>query len=250
MSRTSDNSRRSAGLLPILFLLMVFFLVSDRAEAQLDVFTIDEQSEIKIGRDLAGKFEAEYGVVDSPAVAARLNRIGKRLVGHCARPRLPFTFKALKVKEVNAFALPGGWVYVTQGALDLVKNDDHQLANIMGHEVAHVSEKHSVEKIKQEMTYSLIGELLFSKGDSRQIGALGKAYLMRNYSRSQELDADARGVTFAHKAGFNPNAMVMFLEKLKGMEGSNLVAALLSSHPPTDLRIEKVREQIRLKRLK
>jgi len=104
--------------------------------------TIDRDTEIQIGREGAAELEGKYGVVNDPAAEARLAAIGRRITPVTEEPSFPWTFKVLNTEEVNALALPGGFVYVTKGMISYLKNDD-ELAGVMGHEAVHVAHHHA-----------------------------------------------------------------------------------------------------------
>lgn len=187
---------------------------------------------------------------DAEAVA-RLERIGTRVAQASGRDDLAWEFKVFDSPEVNAFVLPGGKVGFFKGLMDLAQSDD-ELAAVMGHEVGHVQARHAAERMSQELAVQLGVQLAalalseeYGQNASAIAGALGMGAVygvILPYSRQHEFEADALGVDFMAGAAYAPAAAVTFWERMiDATGGGGQLAALLSTHPASDERLERLR---------
>ena len=173
--------------------------------------------EVNIGRSIARAVEKEYELVSDPLVQKRVQDIGRQIVAVCDRKDIDYNFKVIDDEEINAFALPGGYIYVYNGLVEKVANDD-ELACILAHEVGHVVARHSVKKLQALMGYTFLRALVAQAPDGGKVvqGAdLAFIEIMSGYSREDELLADQLGARYAKRAGYNPEGMITFLEKLQ-----------------------------------
>ncbi len=226
-----------------LWLVLALGLVTAGCDNPLE---IDRDTEISIGRDGARQLEAKYGVVNDPAAQKRLDIIGHRIASVTNEPDLPWTFKILNTKELNALALPGGFIYVTKGMMDYLKNDD-QLAGILGHEATHVVHHHAKAAIEKAMTQNLLVELVTQRSSEsiRKAASITLDLEMRQGYREKEYEADHYGTLFAFEAGYRADGLRQVLEMLYQKEGDpKRVTWLLQSHPPLSKRIARLDEYI------
>jgi len=203
---------------------------------------IDRETEIQIGRDGAAQLEAKYGVLEDPAALARLQAIGARIAATTSDPSLPWTFKILNSDEVNALALPGGFVYATKGMMDYAKGDD-QLAGVIGHEAVHVDHHHAKSAIEKAMTQTLLVELITRRSSEsiRQASQIALDLEMRQGYREKEYEADQVGTLYAFRSGYRANGLRQLLAYLHDKEGDPArITWLLQSHPPLSKRIERL----------
>jgi len=228
--------RRVASLL-ICVAVLAGFLGLSTAEAAL----IGTKEEIDIGRKVANDLEKKYGLVEDAELQARVAKIGANLAAVSDRKDLPYTFKVLKSKEVNALALPGGFIYVFQGLVDYMPSDE-ELAGVLGHELGHVAKRHTVRQMEKSLTMGILFGLIF--GD-RGVFLQNLAYnaLMAGYSREDEREADRLGFIHSYKAGYNPYSMLLAMQKLADMENKPSYG-LFSSHPEPDTRAGLLKKQI------
>ncbi len=207
---------------------------------------IDRETEIEIGRQGAADLEAEYGVVRNAQMQQRLDSMGPRVAAVSQEPSLPWTFKILNSDEVNAVALPGGFIYATKGMMEYVKNDD-QLAGVLAHEVVHADHHHAKSAIEKQMTQALLVELITQKSSDsiRQAAAIALDLDMREGYREKEYEADKFGTEYAFRAGYRANGLRDLLDYLHAKEGDPArITWLLQSHPPLSKRIERLDEHI------
>jgi Zn-dependent protease with chaperone function len=197
---------------------------------------ISEQEEISIGRNVGKQLEKQFGLVDDPALQERVNRIGMSMVAVCDRPKLPYSFKVLNSKEVNAMAAPGGFIYIFKGLVDLMPSDD-ELAGVMGHELGHVVKKHTVHQIEKNMGMGILFGVVFGdRGLFLQNLALNA--IMAGYSREDERQADQLGFLQSYRAGYNPYSMLIGLQKLSDMDpDQDQHNDLFSDHPEGRARV-------------
>lgn len=204
---------------------------------------ISTSQEISMGADVAKKLEQQYGVVDDAYLQARVDRIGQSLVAVCDRKNIKYSFKVLNTKDVNALAVPGGYIYLFKGLVDLMQTDD-ELAAVLGHEVTHVVKRHSVNQIEKQLAMTLIFAVAF--GDKAMLlQNLTQQALMSGYSRGDERQADEFGFTYAQKAGYNPYGMFVTMGKLNDLAGeAKANYGLFSSHPEPEARVKAIEKSI------
>ncbi len=211
-----------------------------------NVLQLDRGTEIQIGQQGAADLEKQNGVVNDPVQLARLNTIGKRLAAVSEEPSFPWTFKILNQKEVNAVALPGGFVYATKGLMDYAK-DDGELAGVIGHEVTHAAHHHGKAAIEKAMQEGLLVELVTGKSAAsvQQAAKLALNLELREGYRDKEYEADHYGTIYASKAGYEAPGLLKLLEYLYTKEGDpSRITWLLQSHPPLSKRIGRLEEFI------
>lgn len=191
--------------------------------------------------------------VRDPTLQRRVTAVGTRIVAASASPWPEWRFAVLDSPQANAFALPGGYVAVFTGMLQ-VTADEAQLATVLGHEVGHVTARHAAERIVAENAVSLalrFAASLLAFGDTNLpadlVVALGGAAadlgLIRPFGRGQELEADALGLRYMARAGYDPAASIAFWRRMMALErGSRGAPAFLSTHPTGERRIERLEE--------
>lgn len=233
------------------FLCLVFSgcaTMYNPATGQQEFILIDTQDEIQIGKNVAEQVRQEYPLYRDQKVNDYVSGIGRNIVSVNDRQDLPYYFTILDADEVNAFTIPGGGVYVFHGLLKYTSTDD-ELAGVLAHEVGHAAARHIVKKMQAQMGYQIILALATrGQGEYQNIAGLANTafnLVMLGYSREDEYFADILAVRYMQKAGYNPEAMISFLEKLKEEEkGSSRPPVFLSSHPGLDERITRIKEEI------
>jgi len=214
---------------------------------------IDSAQEVQIGRGMAENIVKEgLSPLNDPARQLMVNRIGQRLVRVCDRQDIVYHFMILDSPDLNAFALPGGYVYVYSGLVDKV--DESGLAAVLAHEIGHVAAKHSVKKMQSALGYELLAAVALAGFGSRspqiaqEFAGLSKTVfglLSRGYGRQDELFADGLAVKYLRLAQYDPNGLVKVLEILQKESGpGGRVFEILSDHPRMDERIRKAKEAI------
>lgn len=211
------------------------------------------QKEAQVGAEEHPKMLAQFGgAYSQDEWQAYVNEVGQKLAALSERPDLTWTFTVVNDMDVNAFALPGGYVYVTRGLLALA-SDEAELAGVLSHEIGHVTARHTAQRYSATAATNIgiqvLGVLSSVAGVSgiENIAAVGAELALKSYSRDQELESDMLGVRYLTRAGYDPQAMVSFFEKLRahqrieGLKAGDAHAAeknnLLATHPRTADRI-------------
>jgi predicted Zn-dependent protease len=227
--------------------------VKDTADRVADL-NITEKEERQLGEQVSLNLRTKYGVDQNAELTKYVSLVGGVLAQQSTRPNLEWTFIVLDTDGVNAFAAPGGIVHVTRGLLGLVRNEA-QLAGVLGHEITHVTVKHTVRAIQQTKGISIAGSETGSGSlrDTIVSKMAEKAYHMildGEFSREDENEADRVGVRLANKLGYAPDGLVEVLKKIdernSGREDRN---GLFASHPATKDRIAKLEQQIKDEKL-
>jgi Zn-dependent protease with chaperone function len=201
---------------------------------------LDRSIEKMLGKQARDAIESEYTVIGGPA-GDYVQRMGRALVAVQPRHDIEFTFKIIDTDQVNAFALPWGYVYVTSGMLRFVNSSD-ELAGVIGHEVSHVAERHAVEQFKQQFWTSLLLGVINAPAAALTAGRLGSTLYLLRHSRKDEQAADRLGATYAYLAGFDASQLSDFLGRLdqaNKREPSKL-EVYLSTHPTGERRLERL----------
>ncbi len=217
---------------------------------QKELSLIPASQEKTLGEETDGEIRSQYGIVADKDLVAYIKGVGESIVPHTHRPELGYHFAVLDSPVINAFAVPGGYVYVTRGILALMSSEA-ELATVIGHELGHISARHSLRRLSQ-MILVQTGLALVSAVDKRlaEIAGLvgvGMQLLFLKYSRDDEYQADSLGVEYARKAGWSPQFMIDFfsaLEKIGDLSGGRSLPGFLSTHPLTKDRIEKVKTML------
>jgi beta-barrel assembly-enhancing protease len=207
--------------------------------------------EINLGREAQRRVRAQVPVLEGP-VDVYIASVGHRLVGHARGAHYPYSFSIANYREINAFALPGGPVWVNRGAIQAATTEA-QIAGVLAHEVAHIARRHAADQISRGVIANgllgLLGAMLGNAGGARiaQTGAqmLAGGYLM-TFSRDEEREADRAGVEIMQRAGWDPRGMIEFLQILRQRAGRDpsSVELFLSTHPSPAERIDRLREQL------
>ncbi len=206
---------------------------------------IDEPKEIEIGRQLAAVLLGSKPLHPDMALQRYVNQLGRWISLQSARPQLPWTFAVLDDAGFNAFAAPGGYVFVTKGLVERVA-DEAELAGILAHEIIHVTAKHHLQAIAKTARAGLLTQVIGSQVKGELAGAvsaqflnLGRDLYSRGLDQSDEFDADRSGVALAARAGFDPYGLVAVLQQLRTATPDNPLFALsLSTHPPAQQRLD------------
>jgi beta-barrel assembly-enhancing protease len=209
---------------------------------KLDALTFSEEEERKLGEDVSLKIRQRFGVVQAADVHKYVMLAGTVIAQQSERPKLPWTFIVLDTDGVNAFASPGGFVHITRGALGLIANEA-ELAAVLGHEVAHITRKHTINAIRKNNAVKLGSDQ--ASGRAALIAAAASAVyddIIENaYDRGDELDADKVSIELTQTAGYKPSTLGDFLNRLAERNNSQKERnGLFASHPETKERITRI----------
>jgi len=235
-------------------LLLAFLAVScavNPVTGKRELSLISEGQEIEMGKQTDAEVVAQFGFYDDPALAAYVSKLGLALAARAQRPGLPYRFAVLDSPVVNAFAVPGGSVYVTRGILALMSSEA-ELAAVLGHELGHVNARHSVRRMSQQMLAQIglaAGSVISEKfAEYAGLAQAGLQVLFLKYSRDDERQADALGVEYSRLAGYDPADMAVTftaLEKMGDLAGGRSLPGFLSTHPLSSERIQNVQAMLK-----
>jgi predicted Zn-dependent protease len=227
---------------------------AQKVKEKADDLTISDSEERDLGNRVSQQLVDKYGVYQDKDVTRYVTLVGTVLAKESSRPDLNWTFIVLDTDGVNAFAAPGGVIHVTRGLLGLAKNEA-ELAGVLGHEITHVTAKHTVRAIQQGKLVSMGGEAAGQGAVREQLIAKmsSKAYhllLDGEFSRDDENEADDKGVRLANKLGYDPHGLVDVLKKIDARNtGRDERNGLFASHPATKDRIARIDKQIAAEKL-
>ena len=211
-----------------------------------------EAEEQQLGANVSERLRLRYGVVQDANVHRYVALVGTALAQVSTRPALTWTFIVLDTDGVNAFAAPGGYVHITRGALALLKNEA-ELAGVLGHEIVHITAKHTIRSIQKSKAVSMgASETLSGNAGLMELAvtATYDSIVERGFGRADENESDEKGMALANKIGYAPNGVVAFLTTLKDRnKGSKEKRGLFASHPETDERIGRLTKQIASEKL-
>jgi predicted Zn-dependent protease len=209
---------------------------------------ISMQQEWKLGNRLSRDIARKSNLITDPSSSTYINQLGQRIVQQTPFRNLPWQFHIIQDKEINAFNIPGGHVYVYTGLIQTASMES-ELAGVMAHEIGHGVSRHATEALSAQLGLSLLTSLVLGKNPStyEKVVAqiVGNGYLAK-YSRNAEREADKLGTYYVYQAGFDPNGIVIFFQKLLEEERRrpSLVEKLFSTHPLTQERIRNVNYEI------
>lgn len=220
--------------------------VLDKAR-QISDMDISEEDEIALGEEISRRIREAYGVQQDEEATRYVTLVGRVLVEKSERPHLPYQFIILDSDSTNALAAPGGFIHITRGALGLMK-DEAELAGVLGHEIAHITNRHTVKAIQKFKGIELADGQTSLTGDSavfQKVAEKATEAIMQGFGRSEELEADEDGIRFAAACGYHPSGLPEFLESLQTRyESREQRAGLFASHPQIKERLEKLQRQV------
>ena len=213
---------------------------------QMNIISTDE--EVKLGQEMSVEVAKQYPIYNNAAVTAYVQAVGDRIVQNSDRKDIAYHLAVINKNEVNAFSLPGGYVYAYT---ELMKeaDDEAEFASVVAHEVGHVAARHSTERLTEEYGYQFIAGLVLGENPNataKLIADLAATGGFLKYSRDDEHEADRLGAKYLYAAGYDPQAMVDFLDKLKALEASEPTKfeTWLMTHPTTSERLARVKTEV------
>jgi predicted Zn-dependent protease len=244
-------SRVRHGIVSIATVLLLFAsggCVTNPATGQSQLVLIGSQQEMALGRQAHGEILASMGAYEDDALQRYVTQVGRRVQAKAERPDLPWTFTVVDDPVVNAFALPGGFLYLTRGILAHMSSEA-QMAAVLGHEIGHVTARHGVEQMSRAqlaglglLLGSIVAPDLAALGDAAQMGV---SLLFLSFGRDAERQADDLGLRYASAAGYDPHAMIEVLTMLDRTSGTGgRLPDWLSTHPNPANRIARLEQHI------
>lgn len=210
---------------------------------------IKETEEIAIGQQIAGNLLGAAPLVKDAQLQRYINHVGRWVASQSERPDLEWHFGVIESRDINAFAAPGGYIFVTRGLYVLLQNEA-ELAGVLGHEIGHVVRKHHLNILQQSRMVSLGGKLLARKaGDNQNVQKVigsGAEIVARGLDKDAEFEADRIGMVLASRAGYDAFGLPEVLQQIghAGSEDGSSVALLFKTHPRPDERLTKLDEVV------
>jgi beta-barrel assembly-enhancing protease len=228
-------------------------IVSLAAAPHAQIALISVNQEIELGRQAQQEVSSKVPRLTDRSAVSYVQSIGRRLVARAGGPRYPYSFSVANYREINAFALPGGPVWIHRGAISAARNEA-QLASVVAHEVAHIAQRHAADQLTKGLVANgligLLGAVLGNDRSARtaQIAAqmMANGYRLQ-FSRDDEREADRVGATIMRRAGWDAREMIAFMEILRQQQGRDpgSVETFLSSHPAPGERAALLRSSLK-----
>ncbi|MDD3643710.1 MAG: M48 family metallopeptidase [Candidatus Krumholzibacteria bacterium] len=215
-------------------------------KGQFNIISSDE--EVSTGAEFASQVDSQFTIHDDPVLTAYVQSVGDRVTAVCDRRDIEYRFAVIREDQVNAFALPGGYIYLYTGLMKTI-DDEAQLAAVIAHEVGHVTARHATERLTAMYGYQVVASLILGSDPNRFASLVAGIFSTTGflaYSRSNEFEADRLGTTYAYQAGYDPAGMSELLGKFLDTEQRqpSKLESWLSTHPPTADRISGVQSVI------
>jgi predicted Zn-dependent protease len=206
---------------------------------------IDEKEEIELGRDMAARLLGAAPLVANEGLQRYVNNVGRWLASQTERPELPWRFGVLEAPQLNAFATPGGHIFITRGLVERMRNEA-ELAGVLAHEIGHVLKKHHLQAMQKAAQRELANTAIstFSRQDSNtdkreKLLSAGSELFARGLDKSDELEADRLGVVIAARAGYDAYGLPAVLQTLQAMNPADSGLALMfKTHPAPAERLD------------
>ncbi len=241
------------GIVMALFAVIKYYSLSEYNEitGKTQRVALSPEQEIALGLQSAPQMAQQHGGLHPDQEAqALVDMIGNRLVNSSVAKSTGYRYEfhlLADPQSINAFALPGGQIFITAALFSRLKSED-QLAGVLGHEIGHVVARHASERIaKQELSQGLTGAAIVAAGDynSAQAAQMISNLINMSYGRDQELESDDLGVRFMVEAGYDPRALIGVMEILAQAAGDNKQPEFMSTHPSPENRVEMIEAAIR-----
>ena len=253
MKRTRVNHQPTVTLVAALAVLLTVaaWAADGRTVLKPGWNMFSPQQDVEIGEQVSPDAERQLPMLKNSRVDNYVNDLGRRLADQAPFERYPYEFKVVNDPAINAFALPGGPIYVNRGVIEAADNES-QLAAVMAHETAHVAMRHGTNQASKasaaQLPLSILGGIIGSDSTKAALVQLGASFAVNSvllkYSRSAESQADIMGTQILYDSGYDPRAMTQFFEKIENQQSGRGPVEFLSNHPSPDNRIERVIEEI------
>ncbi len=232
----------------LLVILLGFYgcvTVYNPATQKEEIYFVSDEEEIAMGKNLAQEIINNNKIIRDRNKLAYLVKVGEEIANVCDRNYLDYHFYILDKEGMNAFSLPGGYIFVNDGLLE--KTTEGELAFVLAHEIGHICARHSVKRLQASLGASIVLSLALKGIDDFLIKrAIDIVYnvVSLGYARKDEFLADALAVKYTYKAGYNPLRGISLMEKLKKNAHNDYTLVFLRSHPPVDERIANIKRKI------
>jgi beta-barrel assembly-enhancing protease len=243
--------RRQFMLVALLALILTPLVWASRTQLKPGWNMFSAQQDIEVGQQTSSEAERQLPMLNNSKVDKYLNNLGRKLASHATGEKFPYQFKAVNDRAINAFALPGGFLYINSGVIEAADNEA-QLAGVMAHEIAHVALRHGTNQASKayiaQVPLAILGGAMGSNSTGAVLAQLGAGFaansVLLKYSRDAESQADMLGTQILYDAGYDPRAMAQFFEKIEVEHKGGYPPAFFSSHPHPENRTGRVDQEI------
>lgn len=206
------------------------------------------EQDIQIGQQASRRVARQVVLLDDPRVDNYLDALGKRLASYAPGYKYPYQYRCVNDQNINAFALPGGFIYIDRGVIEAA-DDEAQLAGVMAHETSHVALRHGTNQVSKAEAWRIpLGLLGAAGGLTGLIGQVGAGFTLNSiilkYSRDDETQADVLGTQILYDSGYDPRALEQFFEKIEAESKGKEPAQFFSDHPNPGNRIGRIDEEV------
>jgi len=246
---------KNSGFIVIVALILAVVLGAYAADSRTKLKPgwnlFSPKQDIDMGRESAKQAEMQLPILNDRQASIYIDTLGKRLASHAPGEKYPYQFKIVNDTAINAFALPGGFIYVNRGAIDAA-DSENQIAGVIAHEIGHVVLRHGTNQVSKaylaQAPLAILGGVLGSNSIGSVLGQLGVGFglnsLFLKYSRDAETQADLMGTQILHDNGYDPKGMVEFFEKIQAESKGGRATQFFSDHPNPENRISNVQREI------
>jgi len=231
-------------------LLLALLLAPERTRLRPGFNLFSAQQDVEIGKQVSQDAEKKLRIINDSQVGSYITTLGRRLAARAPGEHYPYQFKVVNDKAINAFALPGGFLYINRGIFDNADNEA-QLAGVMAHEISHVALRHGTNQMSKayaaQAPLAVLGGVLGNNSLGGVLAQTGASFaansVLLKFSRDAERQADLMGTQILYDSGYNPRAMAQFFEKIEAESGSR-GSQFFSDHPNPGNRISSVNQEI------
>lgn len=243
--------RQAVALAAALALVPAPLAWASRTELKPGWNMFSPQQDVEVGQQVSRDAEKQLPMLNDSRVDNYLNNLGRRLASHAPGEQFPYQYKCVNDRAINAFALPGGFIYINRGVIETADNEA-QLAGVMAHETSHVALRHGTNQASKasaaQVPLAILGGALGSNSVGAVLAQLGAGFatnsLLLKYSRTAESQADMMGTQILYDSGYDPRAMAQFFEKIQAEEKGGRPPEFFSSHPNPENRTGRVDQEI------
>jgi len=245
------STRQAVALVAALSLALAPLVWADRTQLRPGWNLFSPQQDVQVGQQVSRDAERQVPMLNDSRVDSYLNNLGRRLAAHAPGERYPYQYKCVNDRAINAFALPGGFVYINRGVIEAA-DDEAQLAGVMAHETSHVALRHGTNQASKayaaQVPLAILGGALGSNSIGAVLAQAGAGFfansVLLKYSRTAESQADVMGTQILYDSGYDPRAMAQFFEKIQAESKGKNPPEFFSNHPSPDHRIDRVDQEI------
>lgn len=247
----APSLHRAVALLVTLTLVLTPMAWAERTPLKPGWNMFSAQQDVEVGQQVSRDAERQIAILNDSRVDSYLNNLGRRLAAHAPGQQFPYTYKLVNDRAINAFALPGGPIYINRGVVEAARSEA-QLAGVMAHETAHVALRHGTNQASKaylaQVPLAILGGALGSNSTAAVLAQLGAGFaansLLLKYSRNAESQADIMGAQILYDSGYDARAMVQFFETIQAESPGGRPPEFFSSHPNPENRAGRVNEEI------